>query len=172
MRNVRSTHFGRESKAERQGWSDDEDMPYLEYDQPPHPHDESTSTRFNRRYGTATQAGPLGRLPIAPLEEVPVPVVRREAMSSQVSQTSQPSEPSASNAGLNTRARLPRQAHARTFRDFYYAPEVTLFLYYIYIFLLTLYNRGIMHSQTYFPLIPMLTIMRLMGKGVRGVSSY
>ena len=120
MRNVRSSHFGRESKAERQGWSDDEDMPYLEYDQPPHPHDETTSTRFNRRYGTATQAGPLGRLPIAPLEEVPVPVVRREV------RTSQPSEPSASNAGLNTRARLPRQAHNRTFTDFAYAPEVTL----------------------------------------------
>ena len=107
-------------------------MPYLEYDQPPHPHDESTSTRFNRRYGTAIQAGPLGRLPIAPLEEIPVPVVRREVRPSQSSQTSQPSEPSASNAGLNTRVRLPRQAHNRTFTDFAYAPEVTLFLYYIF----------------------------------------
>ena len=78
MRNVRSTHFGREAKAERQGWSDDEDMPYLERDQPPHPHDETISTRFNRRYGMAIQAGPLGRLPTAPPEEVPVPVVHRE----------------------------------------------------------------------------------------------
>ena len=142
MRNVRSTHFGRESKAERQGWSDDdEDMPYLEYDQPPHPHDESTSTRFNRRYGTAIQAGPLGRLPIAPLEEVPVPVVRREVRSSQASQISQPSEPSASNAGLNHRVRLPRQAHNHIFTDFAYAPEVTLFLYYI-LLLTNLYMIG------------------------------
>ena len=128
MRNARSSRFGRESKAEREGWSDDEDMPYLEYDQPPHPHDETTSTRFNRRYGMATQTGPLGRLPIAPLEEVPVPVVRREVRHSQTSQISQPNEPSASNAGLNTRMRLPRQVHNLTFRDFAYAPDVTLLL--------------------------------------------
>ena len=107
-------------------------MPYLERDQPPHPHDETTSTRFNRRYGMAIQAVPLGRLPTAPPEEVPVPVVHREVRRSQTSQASQPNEPSTPNAGLNTRVSLPRGAHSRTWIDFAYLPEVTLFLYYMF----------------------------------------
>ena len=132
MRNARSSRIGREAKAEREGWSDDEDMPYLERDQPPHPHDETTSTRFNRRYGMAIQTGPLGRLPIAPLEEIPVPVVRREVRRSQTSQVSH--KPSTPNAGLNTRVSLPREARNHTWLDFAYAPEVTLFLYYMFSF--------------------------------------
>ena len=105
---------------------------HLEHDQPPHPHDETTSTRFNRRYGMAIQTGPLGRLPIAPLEEIPVPVVHREVRRSQASRASQPNEPSAPNAGLNTRASRPREARNHTWLDFAYVPEVTLFLYYMF----------------------------------------
>jgi len=114
MRNTRSSQIDREMKSEGEGWSDDEQMPYLVRDD-----DETCALRYCRNTHSVFSASPLAQLPNRTVPHVP--------------STSGPP------AHTRVRAVLPRSAHNRTAVDFRHAPEVTLFHYYKHIYILKQY---------------------------------